>query len=373
MDNQSIQQSPPKNIPETNPTVSKPKIPVTVIIIVIFLILAVALVAFWVGKKSANNPIKIPRISQAPNHKFLQNPQYCEKDSDCGIETYCQGSCKCPQPKNKQNLKTSTCNTQTPRCLVRCAAIDKLICDNHQCSIKYKIDKLYNSTSPTLTTSFPDFSKEAVKPKTNIDISNWKTFDDPKVGLRFKYPPEWGTYSATFDESHNNVETYGGNLRLNDFEFGYNAFRVFGQSIKKYSYGMMGEDFSGLDEKGKFCSNLQSDESRLIGQLFCTQIDSTAHVLIGGNSRGGGGSNLIELFQRNMYLYKPNKKIAYFKLSGEFLSKKYAEFYDNSSGNSPPEGEYEKINQALLDRRLDSESMKNFDTIEKVFETVESY
>lgn len=241
----------------------------------------------------------------------------------------------------------------------------------------YPVDIKFLQTCENVTPSpiFPDFSKETVKPKTNIDISTWKTFDDPKVGLRFKYPPEWKDFLANFwsdDPSYyKDAIIYYGHIETTNYKFGGNRFKLWGQNKEVVDLGEGGgENFTGIDTANKFCSN-----QKLGNILFCVHENNQAHVLIGDSKCRGGGCGLIWSYIRFMYIFTPNKRIPYFKFSGEFLSEKYSRLirYNNLDKFYPTDEEFNILNQAILDRRLDEESMKNYDTIEKVFETVESY
>jgi hypothetical protein len=60
--------------------------------------------------------------------------------------------------------------------------------------------RIRNAVTPSPKPSLPplDFTLESAKPITQIDTSSWRMFEDDRVGLRFRYPLEWGQADVTY-------------------------------------------------------------------------------------------------------------------------------------------------------------------------------
>ena len=71
------------------------------------------------------------KLNNKSDSKFMGNPLYCEKDSDCTFqETNCN-SCSCPHPVNIFNVKVLDCsNAPLARCNVVCQPFDVKCIDN---------------------------------------------------------------------------------------------------------------------------------------------------------------------------------------------------------------------------------------------------
>lgn len=198
----------------------------------------------------------------------------------------------------------------------------------------------------------PDFSNNPVIPKTNIDTSNWKTFDDPKVGLRFKYPPEWGEAKGILRKGAEAGWSY--QLTFNDL---YDFFRsVYGRSLDWNCGGCGGEskDFPvgfGSDTYGfsKYTT------VRFIQYPKCSL------------------GSLINL-KKQFDVYRPGHQILLIRFSiGIERRREELDELICSEGSQKMTLLEEKYKKAIENRQLDNETMINFDVAEKVFETVESY
>lgn len=227
------------------------------------------------------------------------------------------------------------------------------------------INSLNNPVSPT--NFLPDFFQETVKPKTNIDISDWKTFDDPRIGLRFKYPVEWGKPERQLDRG----------------EAGFDYIVTFAYQENSTFFGIRGvtRDFersSGMEALPRFSGDISKVCSDYKDSfIYCENFTDRVHALESLTCTGPGTNSFAA---RYMFLRRQRDFIPGFVFSGEYLSKNTRQKIFNlmlpkyGSYCSEPDPQYlHQFNQAVLNRQLDSESMQNFDTIEKVFETVESY
>ena len=217
--------------------------------------------------------------------------------------------------------------------------------------------------SVTPKPTLPDFSKEPVKPRTNIDTSNWLTFDDPQVGLRYKYPPAWGVPSKSEDKGDK------GSRYIVEFIIEKTGRTFLGGGVTLDYDERVGEPdvyiFSGF-ESGNWKQS-KEEICNGVGTIFCQKEDNIVHVLT-GFSCIKEQCNPFTYFSRYMYINRPNKKYPGLVIGGGFTS----EFLDEIISKAELDPKYlNGLNKALIDRRLDNESMKNFDTIEKVFETVE--
>ena len=234
--------------------------------------------------------------------------------------------------------------------------------------------QITQSQSISSTITLPDFSKKSVKPKTQIDTSAWKTFDDPQVGLRFKYPPEWGEPNLSFFDASKTTYT-------EDEGFG---FDISFQNDNKKKLNLSGnsqnwscgacDDWDGIigfnqDNWQKF-SQICSDNNNLV---TCLNNNSIIKLLKQPKCDQWQSSE----YEMVLYLYRPEKSIMYINFNYSFFSDEYNDFFNgkcNGKGGSYlSQKSQNELFSAINNRRLDSESVKNYDTIEKVFETVESY
>lgn len=74
-----------------------------------------------------------------------------------------------------------------------------------------------------------------------------------------------------------------------------------------------------------------------------------------------------------MFVDRPTKLISGLVFGGEFLSSSYDSMADNiciEVGNTNKQL-VKDLEQMIVEKNLDTESIKNLDTLEKVFETIE--
>lgn len=210
-------------------------------------------------------------------------------------------------------------------------------------------------------------------------MANWKVFRDSSVGISFKYPPEWGMPKITFRKS------LDGSDFLFHVVFPNSPFRVGGTSAD-FEEGREGSwtDFNGFghnpnslffwDNPQKLCDNKdwlkcdigQNNEVDFLSGARCVQLAS------------------ISSFERIKFIDRPTRQITGLAFGGYFLSDKFLENFstlipaghrqsnwcDISTDNMIP-AEVKMMNDKVKSKNLDAESLKNLDTFEKVFETIE--
>ena len=84
------------------------------LIIGIILIAAISYIDIYIANTVTSYPYPIDR--------YMEDPLYCEQDSDCTYQTSCE--CKCPVPVNTYNLKIYRCAPCPP------TVIRDLYCSN---------------------------------------------------------------------------------------------------------------------------------------------------------------------------------------------------------------------------------------------------
>jgi hypothetical protein len=80
--------------------------------------------------------------------------------------------------------------------------------------------------------------------------------------------------------------------------------------------------------------------------------------------------NYSNLFTRSFFLDRPTKLITGLRFSGTFLSSNYS-FASQYRREDPNNSDMSFVSDLIIKRKLDNESIKNFDEIEKLFETIE--
>jgi hypothetical protein len=222
----------------------------------------------------------------------------------------------------------------------------------------------YTSATTLTPPPFPDFSQAPTQQRNTFNLSTWKQFDDPQVGVRFKYPSEWGIPTITY----RNGEVTG---KFYTISFSPRSnFRVSGAS----------NDFADLPRDGnpdifKGFSATDSSFGWINPQTYCQgkyfafcQLTSERIDLI-------QEQELYYPYQRLAFINRPGKAISGLRLGGEFLSP-----VDNALalGFQDPRSEYtmahiKDFDNAIIQRQIDKQSLYTFDEFEKVFETIENY
>lgn len=238
-----------------------------------------------------------------------------------------------------------------------------------------------SESSITAFSTAASFVEETVKPKTQFDLTTWKTFKDEQVKIKFNYPQEWGSPQTYYKELSCSPD-----ILLNDCRFfkgteysvyfpnnlnnpSFN-FVVGGKSSIYAAPGRGGvlADFNGFgkenfwwDDADELCS-----EKNL---LFCKVSNDVVHLL-SSVANCGAPEQILHPYLRVMFIDRPEKTISGLVFGGSFIPSKYGIYNLICNGDTINQGNKEAIDKAILQRQLDSESMKNYDTFEKIFETV---
>jgi hypothetical protein len=233
--------------------------------------------------------------------------------------------------------------------------------------------------TPTPIPTIPILPRYDPQPHTTFNISTWKTYENSDVGLRFKYPSEWGdvesdlwnhcdiSYITTKGECEH--EVIG---RIFNAKFTGNSLIDFGGVADHWTEGTdpgITKGFGGYHGRDplSFCS-IHGDS------WFCQVTGNFLHTVIMDGSYAGYS------LHRVLFVNAPNNRIKGFGFSGGFLSKRFNNYieglktyYIADPNYIIPENALEPLRNATLERRLDPESMRNFDMIEKIYETVEVF
>lgn len=213
----------------------------------------------------------------------------------------------------------------------------------------------------------PDFSKEKVKSRTTFDTSTWKTYRNDEVGFSFKYPTELGKFgepnsrgdgklrASTYQSASSN---YREEITSNTFtlEFKGVDFIVSGNS-SNFSPGRgtsIRYDYSG----GRLEYYFKCKPNAL---AFCSSIGDIADFVYGPPCGIDGVS-----YTRGHLINLPNGKVNGLVFSGKFI-KEDSNLINMDGCNKEKR---DTINNAIVSRKLDSESMRLFDLYEKIFETI---
>ncbi len=228
--------------------------------------------------------------------------------------------------------------------------------------LEYSKSIIQSTVQPTVRPTpiiLPDWTKESIKPRNIFDLTKWKLYEYPKVGLRFKYPPQWGNPETVFQR--------GDTGWYFQIHFTNNSLFKVGGTSKDFSAGRSSDwtDFNGFGNRRLFGISTQNICE---GQLFCQKNGLNVHVVTNVHQEDCLGMPGY-MFKRLMFLDRPNNIISGLAFGGGFIFPEYPEDLICSGS----ERTIQSFRQAILDRRLNGESMINFDLYEKVFETVEAY
>lgn len=209
---------------------------------------------------------------------------------------------------------------------------------------------------------FPNFSTNSSQLRNTFDTSTWQQYDNSEIGLRFKYPPEWGTPSITYRKG----QVSGMYYRLS---FSHSRFMVSGETS---DFADLPRDGDPTDFKG--FSDIGDTYAWLNPKTFCQQ-DYFAFCQIASNKADViQEPAFIFPYYRLAYINRPGKAIGGLRFGGDFLS---PEMDKLTWGFQDSRGEYRRahikdFDTAILQRKLDQQSMYIFDQYEKVFETIEN-
>jgi hypothetical protein len=250
---------------------------------------------------------------------------------------------------------------------------------NSQSTIFPSINISTTAVSPSSQSEqFQDLLNETVKPITQIDLSSWKVFEDKQVGIRFKYPPDWGEPQSELRNLNNPSTEYppeSGWVFYVMFS-NNNNINITGGS-NDFMRAIGGCTFIGFGTE-KYPSAQQYCELTKDYVIYCQPIKENLHILSGFNSGIGSECHHSLPYNRIYFLNRPNKLISGIEFGGQFLSPRY---YGSNGSSKYSLEEFLKaanndksiVNKLVLDRKLDAESIKNYDAIEKLFETIEEF
>lgn len=219
------------------------------------------------------------------------------------------------------------------------------------------------SPSPNQQSLVLDFSAleaETIKPKSEIDTSNWNQFEDKLIKVRFLYPSAWGKPQTTFNR--------GGTGWFYRVYFPNSSFS-FGGTSPDFSAGRGGSfiDFNGFSHQGHklFWDSVDAlcDSKDVVScQISGKQVFVAIGVTSCGTSIWGSGSRVL-------LVDRPGEQISGLAFGGSFLSTAYSSI-TQALCQVDDQNSRERFNKLIKERRLDAESTKNLDTIDKVFETI---
>ena len=212
----------------------------------------------------------------------------------------------------------------------------------------------------SLVLDFSALEAESIKSKSEIDTSNWNQFEDKLIKVRFLYPSAWGTPSTSF----NRGET-GWFYRV----YFSNSSFTFGGTSPDFSAGREGSfaDFNGFSQQGHrlFWDSAETvcqSKDLVSCQISGKQVFVTSGATSCGPSIWGSGSRIL-LEDR------PGEQISGLGFGGSFLSTAYSSI-TQALCQVDDQNSRDRFNKLIKERRLDAESIKNLDTIDKVFETI---
>jgi hypothetical protein len=239
-----------------------------------------------------------------------------------------------------------------------------------------------------VTMTLEDLAQETVKSVANIDISNWKTFSDDRVGLKFKYPGEWEAPYVSYDTCVAGAQNCNHTGSIFGVSFDKNTFSVGGTS-RDFSAQRSGSAliFNGFDPSSNNGYDTTSShnfwwksgsELCQTPELLTCRINLSKVYLT--TSAGGCGEPIFGNYRRMLFIDRSGKTISGLAFEGKIFSENYDQhFYDwlcSSPGSqdfSADPNAKKLLDQAVSQRKLDETSALNLDTINKIFETVEVY
>lgn len=225
------------------------------------------------------------------------------------------------------------------------------------------------SVTPTIHVPGPVPETEPVE-RAQFDTTVWNVYENPAVGIRFRYPAEWGEPVEKFlqpcQEGQNPPDCV---FRGYDFKISFpnSGFRVGGTRDIPAGKDAGLDDFSGTENVGwaEGCSKYPRTLGYMV--IHCQETLPVVHLTAIGTYTSTDTS-------RVMLINTPEKVLGGIALYGSFLSEPYKELVNERKQYYFDTGNVlilDPLKQVILERRLDGESMRTFDLFEKVFETVE--
>jgi len=253
---------------------------------------------------------------------------------------------------------------------------------NENISKKESLD-LKVTPTPETSKSLPDFSTNPSIPRNKFDLSNWKTYENKEIGFRLKYPAEWGEPEAElrklkYDDNSSSDGCKGKNgCILFDLTFCAPTSTPFklschhlANSRTKYFYPGGPDSLEGHywnDYKRDFCS-LTANEAKAYEAkiIHCQTVGNITDATLYDSFFGSVSYRRVRLIKLK------NKLLPGLTFGGDFGLDEYLNLnYPTLGMQDIDSPDFQNINKALLDRKLPSEIMYNFDLLEKIFETIE--
>lgn len=229
-----------------------------------------------------------------------------------------------------------------------------------------KYNPLEKSVEPTPTIIPPDYSAESAKTRTVFDLSMWKTYENTEIGLRFKYPSEWGRPKGELSTCDNPELCSNDGEPATTFllKFPNSEFQIGGGSknFTPHRGTNILHDFTGF-------STWYSPEEvcKIPWFIFCQQTDNKVNYVSTPACTWEPYSGFG--YERVLLIDLPNKKVNGLAFGGDFIPKGLMDYPFISCDEQTKK----VVGNAIISRKLNSEIMKSFDTFEKVFETIEIY
>ena len=241
---------------------------------------------------------------------------------------------------------------------------------------------LYEFDQELVTSKINTINKESLKPKATLNTSNWVTWGNSDLKIEFKYPPEWGEPSVRLtDMTKFDSLSSGWSSSIN---FKNNSdLRIEGVS-QDFERPMGFHGFKGFKKGAKrgetpeiFCENNKDTF------LLCNTTKNSALVVTTKYNCHFKDRWYYQPYNVNFYLDLPSDVvISGFQLKSPFLSKKYIDQSDNDFSDLTCASHvvsditdnsiefYKEFNKAILERRLDEESMNNYDTLVEFYNSI---
>lgn len=227
----------------------------------------------------------------------------------------------------------------------------------------------------TLQKNISMILNEEKAPELDIDTTNWIEYYDENTKMSFKYPMQWGEPTS---------EIFTGNDELSSGSSFYltfsanNDISVDGVSedfgVPRGFHGFKGfiEDSKRGRTPEEFCEKQKEDF------LYCHRYKNAVLALTGKESCYHLAW-FYEMYNLNYYLDFPDEYlIDGVQFRADFLSDKYRDLMNGYTCNNRPARNTDNsteihrvFNQALLDRRLDEETMNRYDILKTFYETIE--
>lgn len=287
-------------------------------------------------------------------------------------------------PQSSSNLEPHLPNKRVVGVMVVCLIIViafgySLFAQNERMrSDSGPVEVVEQVAEPTLASPSPkplnlDFSASEPKPVWEFDTSEWRLFEDEHVGVRFYHPAEWGTPSRVLDYCDEYCNPEGTRAWYYRVTFPESSFSVAGVTTNF----LPGRGMNLLYDFAGFTTGpVASDSATLQATQFCetpwfmncevaeTSLTYTSFPACGGET--ATGFNYERVYMVNTL---SGSKVSGLAFGGAFLSE---DDPISSISSCDPEAKT-AVDQALQERKLTIQQMKQYDLFGAVFETVELF